>query len=69
MGAGETQFGVAAGGGDGVLVGHGGQRQLRSGQYQDNYGYNSNEAPYNDGGTDSYGFRSQIQKNKQNINT
>ena len=52
---GETQFGIAAGGGDGALVGHGGgQRQLLSGQY--NYGYSSNvEAPYNE---DSYGFRS-----------
>ena len=57
---GETQFGVAAGGGDGVLVGHGGQRQLRSGQYNDNYGRYSTEAPFNSdgGGTDSYGFRS-----------
>ena len=53
---GETQFGIAAGGGDGALVGHGGgQRQLLSGQ-QYNHGYSSNvEAPYNE---DSYGFRS-----------
>ena len=63
---GETQFGIAAGGGDGALVGHGGQRQLLSGQYN-NYGYSSNnEAPYNE---DSYGFRSLDIRHLQGCNS